>query len=145
MFFSTYTLYFTPSSNLTATNISSSNHKKITKTFSYATYGEFFQYTADADKMIYLNVEISLAPVATVHGVVSIQIYSLDNSQSYVNDIQTLNPYTNGRGNLCLHLEKTFYAKAGVTYKMRCFQATMDSAAHDFSIDLYSNVIWTAI
>lgn len=133
------------SSNLTVTNIDGSSHKKITKTFPYATYTDIFQCIPNTDGMIYLNVEINLNAVSAVHGSIMLQVYSSGSSQSYVNDIQTLNPYTNGRGSLSLHLEKTFYAKAGVTYKIRCFQATMDDAAHDLPVDLYSNIIWTTI
>lgn len=80
-----------------------------------------------------------------MNGIAIFQLYSLDGSASYVNAMQTTNPYTNGRGELQLHIEKLFLAKAGVTYKIRAFQAVSDAAAHTLAMYVVSNVSWTAL
>ena len=73
------------------------------------------------------------------------QLYSNDRDRSYINNICTANPYTNGFGGVILHLDYAFYAKTGVTYKVRGFQATSTSATHTLTMILFSNVTWEEI
>lgn len=130
---------------LKSTCIGFSQRKEKSKSLPYGTYTDYFQYTSDKDGMIYVNAEIKLETLSSLNGVALMQIYSNDGDHSYINNVCTANPYTNGFGGISLHLDYVFYAKAGVTYKVRGFQATSTSAAYNLTMSLFSNVTWEEI
>lgn len=125
--------------------IKASQKQEKSKSLLYGTYTNFFQYASDIDKTIYISADITLETLSRLNGLVLMQLYSDNITQSYVNNSCTANPYTNGFGGINLHLDCMFYAKAGIVYKLRSFQATTDSAAHELTMNLCSNVTWTAI
>ena len=130
---------------LKSTCIGFSQRKEKSKSLAHATYVDYFQCTPDKDGMIYINAEIKLETLSNLNGITLIQLYSNDRDHSYINNICTANPYTNGFGGIVLHLDYAFYAKVGVTYKLRAFQAIADSAAHNLTMVLFSNVSWEEI
>ena len=135
----------TLNSNLTASFIKGSQRQENSKSLPYATYTNFFQYTPDKDGMVYVNTDIKLETLSRLNGLALMQLFSTNVNQSYVNNSCTANPYTNGFGGINLHLDYMFYAKANVTYILRVFQATADSASHELTMGLYSNVTWEEV
>lgn len=131
--------------SLKVSDITSINNQKNTKSCPHAAYVDFFSYTPTEDTFVYVEANCYLSGLENSNGTCMMQLHSTDNSKSYVNTMMYANPYTKNIGTIALNLDRTFLAKAGVTYKIRFNQATEGGVTHQMLINVNTNVQWTVL
>ena len=131
--------------SLNSLHITQSSLQTTTKQCAYGTYVDYFSYTPSEDTFVKVWATTELNELVNHNGTTTLQIYSTNTNESFVNMADYKNPYTANIGKLSLILDNFFLAKAGVTYNIRVFQATTSSASYSLKTNLCSNVKWNVL
>lgn len=110
-----------------------------TKSIAHGNYVDFFSYTPNKDTVI----NVSAYTNAAFDGLVMIQIYCIDTTDNYINYLNSANIVSTA--NLTMQVEKEFKLKAGQECRVQIFQTNRELATKEFTINLFSSILWNAL